>query len=207
MSIRSKEDYIFYLEADEIALFIPENPWKRMRERVLNQIWRYQRILRKTEYYTNCHNKLIWKPLVLMLQYRHSRYGFKMGFEVPINVFGAGLSIAHHGLLTVNGFCKVGENCRIHNGVTIGTEAGHSDRCPTIGDNVFVGPGVQIFGTITIADDIAIGANSVVNKSFLEKGISIAGSPAKKISENGSKNIYIRSTEILRNKRASSSKK
>ena len=38
-----------------------------------------------------------------------------------------------------------------------------------------------------IADDIAIGAMSIVNKSFHESGITIAGNPAKKISNNGSK--------------------
>lgn len=38
-----------------------------------------------------------------------------------------------------------------------------------------------------IADGCAIGANSVVNKSFEEKGISIAGIPAKKVSNIGNK--------------------
>lgn len=207
MPIQSKQDYLFYLEADEIALKIPEGARGRLRERIMNQIWRYERILRKAEYYINCRKGAMWLPFSLLLQYRLSRYGFKLGFEIPPNTFGAGLSIAHHGMIVVNPSAKVGENCRIHNGVTIGTEAGHSNWSPTIGNNVFIGPGAQIFGTITIADSIAIGANSVVNKSFLEEGISIAGAPAKKISDKGSKMIYIRSTDILRSRRASSTKK
>ena len=35
----------------------------------------------------------------------------------------------------------------------------------------------DIIGNIKIADDIVIGANALVNKSFLEKGIVIAGVP------------------------------
>lgn len=46
------------------------------------------------------------------------------------------------------------------------------------------------FGKIQIADECAIGANAVVNKSFLEKGVSIAGVPARKVSDRG--NQYIR---------------
>jgi serine O-acetyltransferase len=42
------------------------------------------------------------------------------------------------------------------------------------------GPGAKIFGDIIIADNIAIGTNSVVNKSVYEKNISIAGILAKK---------------------------
>jgi serine O-acetyltransferase len=200
MPIQSKQDYQFYLDADEIALKISEDTKGRIRARIFNQVWRYERILRRAEYFANCHKGMVWLPLVFLMQYRLSRYGFKLGFEIPINAFGAGLSIAHHGMITVNGNVKVGENCRLHNGVTIGTEAGYSDRCPTIGDNVFIAPGSQIFGQITIANGIAIGANSVVNRSFLEEGITIAGAPARKISDKGSKTIFIRSTEILRNR-------
>ena len=197
MSIQSKQDYIFYLEADEVSLFIPEDTRDRLKERMFNRIWRFQRILRKTEYYSNCRKNLLWRPFVLMMGYRLSRYGFKLGYEIPINVFGPGLSIAHQGSIIVNRDVRIGENCRINNGVTIGTQAGYTDRCPTIGKNAFIGPGAQIFGFITIADNVAIGANSVVIKSFTEAGISIAGVPAKKISEKGSKKLHINSIEKL----------
>jgi serine O-acetyltransferase len=206
MSIQSKQDYIFYLEADEVSLFIPEGSLERLRERMFNQIWKFQRILRKTEYYTNCRKTVFWKPLILLMQYRLSRYGFKLGYEIPPNVFGPGLSIAHQGSIIVNRYAVIGENCRINNGVTIGTQAGYNDRCPTIGNNVFIGPGAQIFGSITIGDDIAIGANAVVTKSFPEGGISIAGVPAKKISDKGSRKLHVRSVEKLKARRATESK-
>ncbi len=49
--------------------------------------------------------------------------------------------------------------------------------------NVYIGPGAKIFGKIIIADGVAIGANSVVNKSILEENVSVAGIPAKIIGK------------------------
>jgi len=94
----------------------------------------------------------------------------------------------------------VGENCRIHHGVTIGTDLVR-EGLPTLGNNVVISTGVVIVGPISIADGIAIGANSYVNKSFDEPNIAIAGCPAKKISNKGSEKRWIRATEIIRNKK------
>ena len=81
-----------------------------------------------------------------------------------------------------------GAFCDIHQGVNIGqgNRIGESNMgCPIIGDNVWIGPGVKIYGGIQIADDIQIGANAVVTKSFKEPGITIGGVPAIKLSNNG----------------------
>ena len=56
----------------------------------------------------------------------------------------------------------------------------------TIGDNVFIGTGAKIIGDITIANDVAIGAGAVVTKDILEAGITVAGVPAKKVSDHNS---------------------
>ena len=100
-------------------------------------------------------------------------------------MFGPGLSIAHYGTIVVNDAARVGKNCRIHEGVNIGATNG-SLRAPQIGDNVFIGTGAKIIGDLTIADDVAIGANAVVVKSITEKGVTYGGIPAKKISANNS---------------------
>ena len=47
-----------------------------------------------------------------------------------------------------------------------------------------------------IADDVVIGANAVVIGNIEEKGITIGGIPAKKISDNDSSLHLIRATEI-----------
>ena len=114
-----------------------------------------------------------------------STFEFGHNFSIPLNVFGPGLSIAHYGTIVVNGNAVIGKNCRIQESVTIGATNG-SSKAPKLGDNVFIGSGARIIGDINVADDIAIGANAVVVNSFNEKGITIAGVPAKKISDNNS---------------------
>lgn len=174
--IKSKEDYRKYLIADKNALGVK----RKFPIVIIDDIWRFQRLLRKIEYYTNTKNKFIYKPYISLLKFRYYRLGSILGFSIPINVFGPGLNIAHVGTVVVNGNAKIGKNCRIHACTNIGTQAGYKDKAPRIGDNVYIGPGVKIYGDITIGNDIAIGANSVVNKSFVEDGITIGGIPAKK---------------------------
>jgi serine O-acetyltransferase len=85
--------------------------------------------------------------------------------------------------------------------VVIGTKAGCSNRVPTIGDNVFIGPGAKIFGAITIANGIAIGANSVVTRSFLEPNVTIAGIPARKVNNKGSKCLLVDALEVIQQRK------
>ena len=141
----------------------------------------------------------ISKGQYLVVIWKLNKLSIKLGFTIPLNVFGPGLSIAHRGTIVVNGNANIGANCRIHTCVNIGTQAGYEGRAPKIGNNVYIGPGAKIFGPIEIADSIAIGANSVVNKSFKEPGITIAGIPAKRISDKNSTELLIKATELLDN--------
>ena len=194
--ITSKEDYFFYLEADRIALGIPNTPPPFFGK----EIWKFERLLRKVEYYTNCKNQFPFSVYLKYLQLKLHYYGLFLGYSISPNTFGAGLSIAHTGTIVVNEQVRVGENCRIHTCVNIGTDAGDTDdtTVPTLGNNIYIGPGVKMFGKIHIADNIAIGANAVVNKDLTEPGITIAGIPAKKVSDKGSAGMIINATDILR---------
>jgi serine O-acetyltransferase len=194
--IQTKEDYIFYLESDRLSLGIKEKTPPFFGK----EIWKFERLLRKLEFYMNCKNGLFWDFYIYFLQWKFHRISVKLGFSIPVNVFGPGLSIAHRGTIVVMGSTKVGANCRIHTCVNIGVQAGPSNLAPQIGENVYIGPGAKLFGDIRIADGIAIGANAVVNKSFLEPGITIAGVPAKKISDKGSEGLLSRGTEMIEEK-------
>lgn len=44
----------------------------------------------------------------------------------------------------------------------------------------------MIIGNITIASDVVIGANAVVVHSINEPGVTVAGNPAKKVSDTDS---------------------
>jgi serine O-acetyltransferase len=191
--IKSKKDYEYYLEADRIAL-----GKKRKKPLIFfDEVWVFERLLRKVEYYKNCKKSKLYLPYYYYLYLKFHLLSIFLGFHIKPNVFGPGLSISHPGTIIVNGSARVGANCRIHVCTSIGTKAGYSNLAPTIGNNVYIGPGAKIFGDIEIADGIAIGANSVVNKSFTEPNIGIAGIPARKINDIGSGDLLEKATEIL----------
>jgi serine O-acetyltransferase len=181
MGIQSKEDYFRYLEADRRALNKPATRPKFFGD----EVWKFERLLRRVEYYENCKRAWYNSPARVYLSVKFRLYSLLLGFTIPQHVFGPGLSIANRGTIVVNSCARVGANCRLHICVNIGSRAGTNTEAPIIGDNVYIGPGVVMFGLITIADNIAIGANSVVTKSFSEPDITIVGAPARKISDIG----------------------
>ena len=182
--IKTKSDLKYYLQQDAIAL-----GYKNRKRPGLfgDEVWKFQIILRKAEYYTNAYRNSSKKFIFHYAWYKFMfhRLSVKLNFSIPLNVFGPGLSIAHYGTIVVNSAAKVGKNCRLHVGVIIGATSG-STLAPIIGDNVFIGTGAKIIGDVSIADDVAIGANAVVVKSITEKGVTYGGVPAKKISSNDS---------------------
>lgn len=179
--ILSKVDYLSYLEADRIALGRNKKGFldKLIGLIAPDYIWKFQRLLRRLEYYKNVKNNGFFNKVVyLYLRLKYKKLSVKLSFTIPENVFGPGLAIVHYGTIVVNENAKVGANCRIHVGTNIGASGGVS-RGPLIGDNVYLAPGVKILGDIRIPNNTAIGANSVVTKSFTEENMLIAGVPAK----------------------------
>ena len=181
--INNKADLKRYLKQDALALRITN----RKRPKLFGDyVWKFEILLRKTEYYYNVSKKhKLLKIPYLFARFRFSKWSLKLGFSIPLNAFEEGLSIAHYGSITVNSNAKIGKNCRLHEGVTIGATNG-SLNAPIIGDNVFIGTGAKIIGDISIANDTAIGANAVVVKTISEGGCTYGGVPAKKISNNNS---------------------
>jgi serine O-acetyltransferase len=185
--IKTRQDLLFYLEADRIHMGKPKSLSMvayLKQEMLPDLVWDFMKTLRNLEYLNNNPRSVLnrFKHFILLKRYR--KLSYKLGFTIPLNVFGPGLSIAHHGTIIINTGAKIGANCRIHCDVNIGTEAGYSNKAPQIGNNVYIGPGAKLFGDITIADNAVIGANAVVNKSFLEPNTVIAGIPAQVIKSN-----------------------
>ncbi len=127
-----------------------------------------------------------------LYELHHIQLCNKYSWTIPPNVFGPGLAIVHRGTVVVSGHAKIGENCRIHVCVNIGSAAINGESgAPRLGDNVYIGPGVKLYGPIEIGSNTAIGANSVVNHSFKEGNCTIAGAPAKKNSNKTSKGLIL----------------
>ena len=161
--------------------------------RLTDRRFRFYKSLRKTEYYTNERKDFLGKIIGKLLRLRHKLLCDKYGWTIPINVFGSGLAIVHTGTIVVTGSAKVGKNCRIHVCTNIGrAPSKEGDGAPVMGDNIYIGPGAKIFGNIRIGDNTAIGANAVVNSSFPEGNCTIAGVPARKISDKTSLPYIVR---------------
>ena len=173
--ISSKRDYRRYVQADKAAYGLRRVglfDWLR-----IDQL-RFQWRLRRLEYLTNCRR---WRLLSrLVLEVMNHRLAVKLGFTIPKNVFGPGLCLVHRGTVVVNPAARVGANCRIHPSSSIGDYNG----VPTLGDNVYIGPGAKLYGPITIGSNVAIGANAVVNQSFPDN-CTVGGIPARILSHSG----------------------
>ena len=173
------KEYRFFLEADRIIAGRPVNTFKR-RIRLFfapQYIERFMFLLRKYEYLYD--KKGIFNKLSLFItRYRYNKVSLKLGFSLGPNVFGPGLYIPHYGTIVVNANTKIGANCVLHTSTCIG-----GSEPKTIGDNVYIGTGAIILGNITLADNVTISANSLVDKSFLESNILVGGAPAKVIKE------------------------
>ena len=86
----------------------------------------------------------------------------------------------HHALgVVIYKNVKIGNNCKIRQGTTIGIKEG-SIEAPIIGDNVDIGANCTIIGPVIIGNNVIIGAGSVVVKS-IPNGEIWAGNPAKRI--------------------------
>ena len=181
--IESKDDYKAYLEADRIALDRSREGFKARALRLVapDYIWLFQKLLRKAEYLGNVRSQRVMRKLMYpLVRMRLRNIAVKLGFSIPLNVFGPGLAIVHYGTIIVNENAKIGSNCRIHADTNIGASGG-SSRAPVIGNNVYIAPGAKIYGDISVPNNCAIGANSVLNRTYLDEDMLIAGMPAKPI--------------------------
>jgi len=189
--ITDRKTYKQYIQQDLLAYDIRKLSWYRY---LSDERLRFQLRLRKIEYlYNTSKGNPLKKILYFILQVINHRLAIRLGFTIPMNVFGPGLYIAHWGTIVVSCYAKVGQNCRIHPSTCIGNHAG----APIIGNNVYIGPGAKVFGNISIGNNVAIGANAVVNKSFPDN-VTIAGSPARIISQKSSLETGVYSTEFLK---------
>lgn len=184
--INNKSDLKDYIKVEREKLSVSKNVIKHFFKVLWGNeqdvIFEFQKRLRIVEYHKNMHHRIRY----LFEMCRLNRMRNKYGLLIHPNVFGKGLKIMHLGCILTNPMAKVGENCSIHINTAI-VAGGVNDKVPILGNDIVIGVGATVLGGVTIADGIAIGAGAVVNKSFMESDISIAGVPARKISDHGKK--------------------
>lgn len=121
-----------------------------------------------------------WLRLSFLLTYWPIYAGITLltGINLPPSVkIGPGLRIWHFGCIVLHPNVKIGYNCDIRHGVTIGNRQKYDD-VPKIGNNVNIGAGAMLLGDINIGDNVTIGANSVVI-SDVPSNHTAVGNPAK----------------------------
>ncbi len=148
----------------------------------------WQRTLRKTEYVANTRTGKIWRPYVLLWKARFLRKSMRLNLEIPLNVFGPGLTVAHYANIVVNADARVGANCRIHPGACVGDS---KDKCPMIGDDVYIGNGAIIIGGVRVGNRVKIGPHALVRES-IEDGDIVVGTMGKKVRKGTGEEVHLR---------------
>lgn len=178
--IKTKEDYIEYLRADKEALQANTNfPvfLEKMGPLLTDPCYKFQKLMRKLEYWVNCGTSPFAKLYVIFLKKLYQRMSVNLGFSIHINTFGPGLLIGHYGCIVIGAGTKIGSHCNIRPGVVIARDIDKGSS--TIGDYCHLGANSVILNGICLGNNVTVGAGAVVTKSFREDNIVLAGVPAK----------------------------
>lgn len=108
----------------------------------------------------------------------HRFWSSVLAADIPINAkLGGGLILLHGQGVVVHADARVGPNCLLAQGVTLGVNE-RTGQAPRLGGRVDVGPGAKILGGVTIGDNAKIGANAVVLDD-VPAGALAVGIPAR----------------------------
>lgn len=99
--------------------------------------------------------------------------------------FGPGFVLIHSNGVVINGDVRGGRDVKIEHQVTIGAE---KRQAPILGNDVFVGAGAKIIGSVTIGDGARIGANAVVVKD-VQPNTTVVGIPARAVRRRETNSI------------------
>jgi serine O-acetyltransferase len=101
----------------------------------------------------------------------------------PIESIGPHLPIAHESDIVTGPMVGIGKDAVIFNGVALGNRL-RRDRVwamPTIREQVLIGTGAKLLGSIDVGDGARIGANAVVLDSVPQGSLAV-GNPARIVS-------------------------
>jgi serine O-acetyltransferase len=99
--------------------------------------------------------------------------------------FGPSFVLIHGIGVVINGAVRGGTNVKIEHQVTIGAERRES---PVLGDNVFIGAGAKIIGSVKIGNGARIGANAVVLHD-VPADSTVVGIPAKVVRQRSGPSV------------------
>ena len=131
----------------------------------------------------------LWKNNIKLLARWFSNLGrWLTGIEIhPGATIGKNFFIDHGMGVVIGETATIGDDVTMYHGVTLGgvspqDSAKGSLRHPQVGNNVIIGSGAQLLGSIAVADGARIGSNAVVVKDVPENAIMV-GVPARNVSK------------------------
>ena len=112
----------------------------------------------------------------------------KTGIEIhPAAQIGENFFIDHGTGVVIGETTIIGDNVTLYQGVTLGgTGKETGKRHPTLGNNIMVGTGAKILGSVTIGDNTKIAAGAVVLQDIPPNSTAV-GVPARVVRIDGEK--------------------
>ncbi|MDD4885422.1 MAG: serine acetyltransferase [Thiomonas sp.] len=105
------------------------------------------------------------------------------GISLPKEAeIGGGLRIFHFGGVFVHPQARIGRNCTLRQGVTIGNKS-EGGSVPVLEDEVELGAYAQVLGGVVLGQGCRVGALSVVTRD-VPPGVTVAGIPARPLHGN-----------------------
>jgi serine O-acetyltransferase len=123
--------------------------------------------------------KWAWAPARIALAIIRKFFTLVTIIDINPNAqIGPGLFISHGGPIRIHPATKIGADCAITHGCTIG--AGPQVGGATIGDHVYIGCSSSIIGKVNVGDGAVVAPNSLV-LSDVPPGFTAIGVPAKNL--------------------------
>ena len=115
-------------------------------------------------------------PLLRFLgHYVRNHYGIELPAETRV---GRRFLIGHQGAIVVHPNARIGDDCVIRQGCTIGAvEERNVQEAPVLGNGVRMGAGAVVIGPVRIGDNARIGPNAVVTRSVAANSVLMAPPP------------------------------
>lgn len=150
----------------------PDRPWLREQSIWVIAVYRFGRRVdrRPPGPLKWLLDRIYWA----MFRVTETLTGISLGKSVEA---GPGLRIWHFGNIFIHKDVKIGSNCTLRQGVTIGNRVANGP-VPTVGDNVDFGAYAQVLGGIHVGSNSKIGAMAVVLQDVPD-GATAVGNPAR----------------------------
>jgi serine O-acetyltransferase len=99
--------------------------------------------------------------------------------ELPLSTeVGRRLKIAHQGAIVIHHLSKIGDDCLIHQNVTMGSATDDTImNAPILGNRVEIGCGAALIGAVVVGDNTRIGPNVVLTMSVPARCTVVTAAP------------------------------